>query len=258
MSVWIQNLRLVLEDNPVVLLHGNVRDRYIDETGRVYENLTDLLTDVAHNLPGLSVTDLTFYDPAGGERSTQLRDQPTLPAAAGDLGGTSPVTERSSPESAGSPRPREVPQTVLARWARQLSDPRNSRFSVLFYLDKIVSYRASYNEEESQCILWLEKAVENISPNHRLVMVALQDTMVPVEIYTQSPKCRVIAIPMPDKAARQRYIRQQLGEHEHLDAMADLTDGLYLHELHHVAEGVHSRTNVGSRELGTLINRYRV
>ena len=33
MSVWIQNLQMALETKPVVIVHGNVRDHYIDGEG---------------------------------------------------------------------------------------------------------------------------------------------------------------------------------------------------------------------------------
>ncbi|MCS6860696.1 MAG: hypothetical protein NZT92_10300 [Abditibacteriales bacterium] len=114
-----------------------------------------------------------------------------------------------------------------------MNDPKRNRFAVLFYLDKLVSYKTSYADDERECLLWLEKTVENITPNHRLVLVALQDTMAPIELYTQSPKCRVLPIPSPDKEDRERYPRYCLGEHEHLDLIANLTDGLYLRELDH-------------------------
>ena len=74
MSKWIRNLRSVLDDRPVVLLHGNVRDRYIDEEGCVFENLTRLLENIARQLP-ISFSRLVFYDPAGRERVIDLSDR---------------------------------------------------------------------------------------------------------------------------------------------------------------------------------------
>jgi len=252
MSVWIQNLRLALEDKPVLLLHGNVRDRYIDENGRVYENLTALLTDLARG-PTRSFSDLLFYDPAGRERQVRLAEESTPPPArdssTDELGGTAP-----QPAS----RQQETPARALARWATQLNDPNQSHFAVLFYLDALVAYKTSYSEDEKECLLWLEKIIENITPNHRLVLVALQDTLVPTQLYTHSPKCRVLPIPTPDKADRERYLRHRLGEHEQLGLVADLTDGLYLRELDHIVEGVQGQDHPGSRDIRRLVNRYRL
>ncbi|HOS44763.1 MAG TPA: hypothetical protein PK794_13825, partial [Armatimonadota bacterium] len=70
MSVWIKNLRGSLEDRPVIILHGNVRDKYIDENGVVYDNLTELLRAQARALRerGLVFGELVFYDAVGMER----------------------------------------------------------------------------------------------------------------------------------------------------------------------------------------------
>jgi len=70
MSKWIYNLRSLI-DKPVVLLHGNVRDRYIDEDGRVFENLTALLTQIAREST-ITFRNVALYDTAGLERSINL------------------------------------------------------------------------------------------------------------------------------------------------------------------------------------------
>lgn len=82
MSNWINNLKMALEGKTVILLHGNVRDRYIDDEGRVYNNLTELLTEVARNSrPSLhssqaGFAEMSFYDPtyevSGREKRIQL------------------------------------------------------------------------------------------------------------------------------------------------------------------------------------------
>jgi hypothetical protein len=116
-------------------------------------------------------------------------------------------------------------------------------------LDKIVSYRTSYADDERECLLWLEKAIENISNPNRLVLVALRDSMVPMELYLQSPKCRVLSIPMPDKADRVRFLNNELPQHEHLELIADLTDGLYLLEVHHIARTLRKTAANDTREM---------
>lgn len=251
MSVWIQNLRIALEHKPVLLLYGNVRDRYIDETGRVYENLTALLSELARSWPQ-SFAELVLYDPAGRERSVILQGQPGARPDAG------PLDELAATAPQPASRQQETPARTLARWGRELKESHRNRFVVLFYLDKLVSYKTSYGDDERECLLWLEKAIENISPNHRLVLVALQDTMIPVELYIHNPKCRVLPIPMPDKEDRQRYLRHRLGEHEHLELMANLTDGLYLRELERIVEDVQAKEQLSSRDIRSLVNRYRI
>ena len=218
MSVWIQNLKTRLEDRPVVILHGNVRDKYIDEDGRIDDNLTTLLRKIARGLP-ISFSELVLYDFVGDERreviSEILPRQPGEAEEATEL--TATAATSSSKQKALPVRQKEPPDRVLARWVEQLAATDHNRFVSLFYLDKLVAYKTSYPEDEKRILLWLEKIIENITPNHRLILVALQDTMVPLELYTNSPKTVVLPIPAPDRENRLAYLKHRLGDrHPHL------------------------------------------
>lgn len=257
MSVWIRNLLGSLSNRPMLILHGNVRDKYIDENGRVYENLTDLLREVSGQLP-IPFSELVFYDVASGERREGGTEGRRGEAGEGnELAGTQP---RRAPQEPQAGSPRQTATRVLARWQRELRNLDSNRFVVLFYLDKLVSYRqVGYGEEERELLIWLEKVIENIMPNHRLVLVALQDTMVPIELYTHSPKTYVLSIPMPDKADRIAYLRHRLGDdNQHLELIADLTDGLFLRDLDNIVHEVQSGRGWSSREVRRLVNKYRI
>jgi hypothetical protein len=43
MSAWLSNLQLAFENTPVIILHGNVRDWYVDKSGSVHRDLTSLI-----------------------------------------------------------------------------------------------------------------------------------------------------------------------------------------------------------------------
>jgi len=73
MSVWIRNLRDTLKHYPVLILHGNVRDKYIDEEDRVYENLTALLKHIRSLLPQ-AFEKTIFYDAVEHERQENATD----------------------------------------------------------------------------------------------------------------------------------------------------------------------------------------
>lgn len=256
MSVWIRNLRSSLEDRPVVILHGNVRDKYIDENGRVYDNLTALLRESARNLP-ISFSELVFYDPVGQEQRESNTESQTSRqqqvAVDAELAGTDPDNSEQRLEK------KRRPTQVFEQWKRQLSSAGQSYFMVLFYLDKLVAYKTSYLEDEKEILLRLEKVIENITSNHRMVLVALQDTMVPIELYTNSPKTRLLPIPIPDKVDRMAYLKHRLGDnHEHLELIADLTDGLFLHDLDNIVSAVAAHTSISTREVRRLVNKYRI
>ena len=255
MPMWIRNLKARLDDRPVIILHGNVRDRYIDENGRVYDNLTELLREVAREVP-LSFSELVFYDSVKNEWRVGDADKapPRRQQASGDreLDDATEfrreVTEKKDP-----------PARVLARWLEELSVPDQSRLAVLFYLDKLVAYKASYGKDEEELLLRLEKLIENITPNHRLVLVALQDGMVPIELYTNSPKTALLSIPFPDKADRMAYLKHRLGDEQpHLELIADLTDGLFLRDLDNVVTAVSGHPELTTRDVRRVVNRYRI
>ena len=160
---------------------------------------------------------------------------------------------------------------MLATWARQLQDPQRSSFVSLFYLDKLVSFKTSYGPEEQEALLWLEKIIENIAPQHRLVLVSLRDTLVPLELYSHSPKTNVLAIPLPDQIDRRDYLQWQLGDiltpavgeiaaEQRLTTLSQLTDGMYLRDLDHIVAELRERelAACGERDLKRLINKYRL
>jgi DNA polymerase III delta prime subunit len=249
MSVWIKNLKTSLEDRPVMILHGNVRDKYIDQEGQTYDGLTELLTAIATRRPD-PFDQLLFYDVATPVRQTAVRrPQPARKQPAGDpeLG--------QRPESAAAHQP---PDRVLAKWGAELSAADQRRFAVLYYLDKLVAYNSTYSDVEKLNLLRLEKVIENITPNHRLVLVALQDTLVPIEMYTHSPKTCVLAIPRPDKADRVAYLKHRLGEHAFLELIADLADGLFLRDLDNIVASVRDARGLSEREVRRLVNKYRI
>ena len=264
MSVWLKNLRSALGDHSVVILHGNVRDRYIDESsGRIYDNLTALLKDTIQNLP-VSYQQVMVLDPLRGSRviageEDVLASAPADSPADDDIGGAS-ARRASRGETGGDITTRTV-VTVLKEWNTKFRDKENNHINcigVLYYLDKIVGYQANYSGDALTTLLLLEQIIDNIRPNHRLIMVALQDSMVPVELYTNAPKTKIVSIPKPDKNDRRSYIHRLLGQHKYLDALADLTEGMYLHDLDNIIGDVRDAANPGSREITRIINKYRI
>jgi ATP-dependent Clp protease ATP-binding subunit ClpA len=230
----------------VLLLHGNVRDCYVDDKDRSYDNLTGLLKDLAASFEGQTFTQFQMCDLVSGIRIRHLSAEPT--AQVSEPASNTPTNE---PKLRGAMR-------ELARWRRDLASTADNWFAVLFYLDKLISYKQSYGSEEAEAILWLEKIIENITPNNRLVLVALQDTMVPVEVYTHSPKCRVVQIPVPDADDRARCVCRRLGEeHPHAKLIADLTDGLYMRELERVVAKVSAAQHPDAHTVRQIINHYR-
>lgn len=236
MSVWIQNLMMAIDRREVIILHGNVRDRYIvPQNNIVYENLTEMIKDLWKT----KYSRVILYDPVGNERI--LEESHDLKKQADQI-------EQAVPAD-----------RIFAKWGKKYLNASNENtLAIIFYLDKLVSYKANYGQEEMTLILHLEKLIDNITSNNRLVMVALRDTMIPIELYTNSPKTAVISIPFPDKEDRNAYLKYRLGEHNHLELITDLSDGLYLRDLDTIASEIKGKNELGSKEIKQLINKYRI
>jgi ATP-dependent Clp protease ATP-binding subunit ClpA len=236
MSVWIQNLKMAMEHREVIILHGNVRDRYIvPQNDIVYENLTEMIRDLWKT----KYQRVILYDTVGQERVFE--------------------ESTSSKKQADQIEQAVPPERIFAKWEKKyLNSPKENTLATIFYLDKLISFKANYSQEEMKLLLHLEKLIDNITSNNRLILVALRDVMVPLELYTNSPKTSVIAIPPPDKEDRKAYLKHQLGEHKSLDLITDLSDGLYLRDLDAIASEIKSKSEIGSKEIKLLINKYRI
>lgn len=236
MSVWIQNLKMAMEDREVIIIHGNVRDRYIvPQNDIVYENLTEMIRDLWKT----KFSRIILYDPVGQER---IFDESTISKKQTD------EIEQAIP-----------PERIFAKWEKKyLNSPSENTLATIFYLDKLISYKANYGQDEMKLLLHLEKLIDNITSNNRLILVALRDVMIPIELYTNSPKTSVISIPTPDKEDRKAYLKHGLGEHKYLDLITDLSDGLYLRDLDAIASDIKGKNELGSKEIKQLINKYRI
>ena len=273
MSVWIQNLQMALETKSVILLHGNVRDHYIDtnsilsDSRKVFRQLTPLLKDSAKKL-SISFHDFVTYSPFKSERVENQKPEVQVESTSEIDNELAAVARKKN--SVETPATAPVPKgadsaRVLAHWAnKRLLDRTRNSFVVVSYLDKMISYRASYQGDELEILYWLEKCIENITPNNRLILIALSDSLLPTELYTHSPKCRLLPISLPDKLDRKAYLRYQLPNPESSDQLgllSDLTDGLYLIDLVEISESfsdLAKQQKAGTRELRALVNRYRL
>jgi hypothetical protein len=272
MSVWIQNLQMALETKSVVLLHGNVRDHYIDTQSaisdgrKIFRQLTPLLKQGAQKL-SIPFHDFVTYSPFKGERVENHSPVPaTVSSSELDDELAAVASKRPSRETPSAVAPKGADSArVLAHWANgRLQDCTKNSFVVVSYLDKMVSYRSSYQGEELEALYWIEKCIENITPNNRLVLIAISDAVIPTELYTHSPKCRLLPIGLPDKQDRKAYLKHELAASEvadQLGLLSDLTDGLYLIDLVEIAESyaaLDAKQKSGTRELRALVNRYRL
>ncbi|MCA9258284.1 MAG: hypothetical protein KDA61_03740, partial [Planctomycetales bacterium] len=72
--LWQRNLLATLDRLPVVILHGNVRDLYVAEDGREFEDLTSFLELLSGQL-SIEFDERIIYDRVAGERRRGDVDQ---------------------------------------------------------------------------------------------------------------------------------------------------------------------------------------
>ncbi len=268
MSTWFNNFRLALETKEVVILYGNVRDKYItynDGASIVHESLAqaiDRLISEATFPTRFQPDRRIVYDALGVERQLGR----SLSNASATTSTPFPSQDRniSIPDEDMKP-----PTRVLAKWKQELSRQGNPMLAIIFYLDKLIAYKENYSsgkDSETEILLWLEKVIQTITPDNRLILVALEDGMIPRELYTFSPKVRLVDVPMPSQEDRKRYVTERLRHRNlkypdsYIKLIADLTDGLYLVDLDRIAGQPEITPAVppSEHEMRRLINRYRV
>lgn len=266
MSAWLQNLRLAFDSYPVVVLHGNVRDWYLDQDGHLHRNLTSLLrkTLVDPTVFGEILVYGGTLDGGEGTRESLSQDEPGREVPDSPPTGGLLQLERIRPKADASALP-PIPRNFFEIVNREFRQPSPRRMALVHYLDKMVKFHAggASDPEERQCLYFLERAIENMYVRNRLVMVALTDSRIPVEIYTNSPKVRLVEIPVPDAEDRLRFARTRLGgwERDDLQLVADLTAGVYIQQLEEICQGLLDLAAGGPaspRAVREVVNRIRI
>lgn len=109
------------------------------------------------------------------------------------------------------------------------------------YCNHIISYKNTYNIEEEQLLLVMNKIIDTLPEGKKLILCYLSDSMIPIHFQQNNPLIRLIKVPLPAKEQRKAYIKRRLSEHstltgnsqsiDFLDDMANITDGLALREI---------------------------
>ena len=264
MAVWHDNFTRLLKQKEVLILHGNIRDTaYMNKEGNLV-SIPDLIREVGKPLKyermvswGVFFNEEKGYSPMWSlERIESLN------------GG-----EKLKTRTTGS---QNKEMTILTRWLEEdIRDRAQKTIFVINYLDKITPYapRGVYPKDIATLITLIQKMIENISTNNRLIMVALKDTMIPLEYYTNSPKVSLMEIPMPDKEERHSYFNKGLQSRDFIDKQIDLvanvTDGLYMRDLANISRGIieakaqkdkddSENKALSDTEIKKIVNRYRI
>lgn len=259
MAVWQENLKRMLSQKEVVILHGNIRDTaYIKKNGDLIKGFTELIRSIGKELGyQRGVFWGVFFDSEGK--------------------GHAPMWSLERIEFFQEGRRAEVREVgaqdrefvLLNRWLeRDVRETTQRTIFVINYIDKLTPYspRGIYPKDIALLITLIQKIIENISENNRLIMVALQDTMLPLEYYTNSPRVAVMEIPLPDLDERKTYFSRYLDPKnfpkDQIDFIANITDGLYLRDLDNILKSMLEESahacELSYERLKRIVNKYRI
>ena len=263
MSVWQENMKRLFAHKEVLILHGNIRDSgYISGQGTPIRGLSELIRRMGGEL---GFDRVVFWgvsfdkEKKGHSPIWSLERREMLQQGGG--GAENPPEDKNT-----GAQDREA--AILHRWlSRDILDTEERTIFVINYIDKITPYssRGVYPKETATLITLVQKLIENIPRNNRLIMVALQDTMIPLEYYTSNPKVALLEIPLPVKEERQVYFSMNLAAHavtpDQLELLANLTDGLYVKDLENILADVTAALREGKLSravVKAIVNRYRI
>jgi len=251
----MENLKQLLTQKEILILYGNVRDTtYIKKNGDLVKGLTELIWEIGKEF---GYDEERFW---GVFYNNENKSQSPMWAIEridifNEEGGKSEVEEINVQD-------KEV--VLLTKWLQKyIMDINKKRIFVIYYIDKLTPYnpRGPYPKDKEILITLIQKIIENISSNNRLIMVSLQDTMIPFDYYTNSPKVAVMEIPKPGKEERKIYFSKHLIDfnQEHLDFLANITDGLYVRDIDNILRDVLSqKKDISNSILRKIVNRYRI
>jgi len=258
MAVWQDNLRRLLNQKEVLIIHGNIRDTaYLTEEGNLVRGLTDLINKTGRELGyDKTVSWGSFFDHEGRGHSPMWSLEKITP-----LNGDQPEIRETESQDRVS--------DVLHRWLEEeITSIDEKKIFIINYIDKITAYAPDgmYSEPTAELVTLIQKIIENISENNRLIMIALRDTMIPVEYYTNSPRVAVMEIPLPDRAERHLYYSTTLSStnisSDQIDLLSNITEGLYMKDLENILSDVLAELDenqeLSSSMLRKIVNRYRI
>jgi DNA polymerase III delta prime subunit len=217
---WQKSFLHAVRTRDVVILHGNIRDRYICRDDR--HSFEDSFDDVLVRL--LSTIGLR----------TLRRFDPHLKAAELKLGEAGIVV--SAPlEDFGAPSFNDTSDAAIARIFSELTGTAQLQVWLLKQMHNLLPYRSGYSAQDNLRLSALQNMIERITPGNKLLLCYLSDTQVPVELVQQLHRVAFVKVPLPDFDERCDFWQRSVDPSLAVD-LAKLTDGLALSSLYRVRE----------------------
>jgi ATP-dependent Clp protease ATP-binding subunit ClpB len=240
--VWQRNLLHAVTTYDVVILHGNIRDRYIyPDPSSYYEvQFDELLT----RLLFLTHGGVRRYDPYSKVADLAVGEANTFTS--------------TDVEGFGARGFNPSVEPVIARVMADLEKPGQRSLWLLKYMHNLLPYRGSYSEEESLRLVAFQRMIENLAKGNKLLLCYLSDAQVPVELSRNAHRVTFVKIPLPEFEERAAFWARHLGAEsaEELNKlsteMAKITDGLAVTQMDKLARLAEGQAQQRQMELKAL------
>jgi hypothetical protein len=233
---WHNNLLHAMRTRPVLILHGNIRDRYVFARPPHHHEipLDELLARLLSPIYG----QIRRFDPY-----SKVVDL--------SLGEADIFSQEAVPEF-GGPGFNNTTDPTIARLLGDMENRGQRKFWLLKYAHNMLPFRSAYSQEEGLRLAAFQRMIEQIAPKNRLILCYLSDTQVPLEISQQSHRVAFLKVPLPDYAERRAFwVHRDVGD-ELASELSKFTDGLALTSLQTLVQLASEGADGQQRELKNL------
>jgi ATP-dependent Clp protease ATP-binding subunit ClpA len=219
LSRWQREFKEALKYKMAIILCGNIRDKYLCQSSFTPDQFELLdLKNCLLRLLDRSFNTIQFYDPI--RRITNVK-----------------VSKNISEKTVPIGKDAEVKTALVG--IRERLDSWKNLCIVFQYADKATASALS-SWPDRELMLYLEKIVENIIPGNKLILIYLSQTQIPMEIFQNQPKSKIIEIPPPGRDDLRTMFKYNYGEKsdEEIQRAVNATDGLKLFEIEQILENI--------------------
>jgi ATP-dependent Clp protease ATP-binding subunit ClpA len=243
-SRWLEDFEQAIEIKHTVILCGNVKDKYLYSpriTGIADAGLKELLLLDMRSLLKAVMGDrwnaLYFYDMV--EKENVLRQSLGSAAITSETepSGSMPDVDLSESRNEDPGRGFGInspPDRDMMNILRRLTEEDGIAY-VIDFADKLAP-EGGNAETETRVAICLAKAIENIKPENRLILLYRFREQIPREFKEDYPFAKVIELPPPDRKELEELFRSYYGLDEATSEKArDASDGMKLYEIEQIA-----------------------
>jgi hypothetical protein len=230
---WQKHVLDLVEGHDTIICYGNVKDRYVYTFGGGVTicSLAELLAYLLATQRG----DAYVFDcRARLRRLTVQADSVIIRRADGDIPHLQPFDEYFS--DANLLQDLSALARTLVAPVEETPNP-SPRILIIDYAATLIGRREARTDEEEKRVLLLRKAMDDLAPQRKLILLYLDEQQVPRELYVNAPRVAMFEVPTPSRDEREAACRNRGLSEDLVGVYANLTEGLSLIETIRILDG---------------------